>query len=273
MARIIVPTDFSAGALNAAVHAVRLFGAEGNTFILLHAYKLPASDPAATFNLDELLAREALRGSHTFEGAVRERFPGETLHLETICEHGDLPNVIDRFNDDPERPACVVMGTQGASGVKEVLFGSNTAAVIKQCSLPVLAVPTDAAFRAPRRIVLADDGGPVQKPSLSLLLDLARWYHGEVRVTRVVNESVAAASEQEPAYDTILGAIPHTQQFLSADDVEAALNDFAEQGDADLLVVLHRERGIFHGLFQRSMSAKLAMHTHLPLLVLRQAEH
>ena len=251
---------------------MRLFGAEGNRFVLLHAYRIPATDSMATLNLDELLAREALDGLDRFEQQVRGLFPGEQLDLEKACEHGDLPNVIDRFADDEEKPACVVMGTQGASGLKEALFGSNTASVIKQSSFPVLAVPAGATYRPPRRIVLADDGGPVEKSALGLVLDIARWNQGEVRVTRVVNEAVAAVSDQEPAYDVLLGAIPHTQQYLSADDVDAALNDFAEQGDADLLAVLHRERGIFRSFFQRSTSARLAMHTHLPLLVLRQAE-
>ncbi|MBK6549167.1 MAG: universal stress protein [Flavobacteriales bacterium] len=50
------------------------------------------------------------------------------------------------------------MGTQGASGVKEVFMGTNTADVIKHSRLPVLAVPEQARHTGSTRIVLADDG-------------------------------------------------------------------------------------------------------------------
>lgn len=272
MARILVPTDFSSGALNAAVYAVRLFGAEGNRFVLLNTYMMPAGAASTMWNMDELLAREALNGVKAFEDAVRKALPGVEVELDAVCEHGDLPNVIDRYLTDAEKPVCVVMGTQGASGLQEVLFGSNTSSVILRGSFPVLAVPKGASYRAPKRIVLADDGGPVTKDSIALLLDLARWSQSEVRVARVVNERVSGGEGDHQVYDQLLGGIPHSQQFLSAENVESALNDLVEHGDADLLVVLHRKRGLFQGLFHRSTAAKLAMHTHLPLLVLQQAE-
>lgn len=271
MARILIPTDFSSGALNAAIYAVRLFGAEGNRFVLLNTYMMPAGSASTMWNMDELLAREALRGVQAFAEKVREALGGTQAEIDAVCEHGDLPNVIDRYLGDPEKPICVVMGTQGASGLQEVLFGSNTASVILRGSFPVLAVPGGATYRAPKRIVLADDGGPVAKESIALLLDLARWSQSEVSVVRVVNER-AGTDDGNLIYDQLLGGIPHSQQYLSAEHVETALNDLAEQGDADLLVVLHRKRGLFQGLFHRSTAAKLAMHTDLPLLVLQQAD-
>jgi nucleotide-binding universal stress UspA family protein len=272
MARILLPTDFSSGALNAARYGIRLFGAEGNRFVLLNTYMIPRGAASTMWNMDDLLAREAQAGVEAFAGAVRKEFPDEALQLDAVCEHGDLPNVIDRYRTDAEPPACVVMGTQGASGLQEVLFGSNTAAVIKHGSFPVLAVPGSAQYSAPKRILLADDGGPVDKASIALLLDIARWSRSEVRIARVVNERSTAEASGDDTYDKLLGAIPHAQQYVSGENVEAALNELADQSDAGLLVVMHRKRGIFQGLFHRSTAAKLAMHTSLPLLVLQQAD-
>jgi len=272
MARILIPTDFSSGALNAAVYAVRLFGSEGNRFVLLNTFMMPPGGASTMWNIDDLLAKESLAGLQQFEAVLRNALPGVDVNLEIICEHGDLPNVVDRYLTDAEKPICVVMGTQGASGLQEALFGSNTASVIKHGSFPVIAVPGKAEYRAPKRILLADDGGPVSRDALALLLDIARWSQSELRIARVVNEQVTADDSRTQAYDQLLGGIPHSQQFLSAEHVETALNDLAEQGDADMLAVLHRKRGLFQGLFHRSTAAKLAMHTHLPLLVLQQAD-
>ncbi|WKZ67559.1 MAG: universal stress protein [Flavobacteriales bacterium] len=273
MARILIPTDFSSNALSAAVYAIRLHGVEGNRFVLLNTYMMPHGAASTMWNMDDLLAREALAGVKAFAEVVRKAVPEPGLELDAVAEHGDLPNVIDRYRTDAERPAMVVMGTQGASGLQEVLFGSNTASVIKQGAFPVLAVPAKAVYRAPKRILLADDGGPVDRETLAPAIELARWNHGEIRVVRVITERKPAESTSSGTpYDALFGAIPHSLQYISGENVESALNDLAEQGDADLLVVLHRKRGIFQGLFHRSTAAALAMHTHLPLLVLQQAD-
>lgn len=273
MAHVLIPTDFSRNALNAALYAIRLFGPEGNRFTLLNTYMMPHGAASTMWNMDDLLAREAIAGVKAFAEEVRKHCTGQTLDLEAEAQHGDLPNVVARFAGDKDRPVMVVMGTQGASGLQEALFGSNTANVIKHGNFPVLAVPGKAEYRAPKRIVLADDGGPVSRDSLAPVLDIARWNQGEIRVVRVINErSTADAGATDQVFDNLLGAIPHTQQYMSGENVDSALNDVAEQSDADLLVVLHRKRGIFQGLFHRSTAAKLAMHTHLPLLVLQQAD-
>lgn len=48
----------------------------------------------------------------------------------------------------------VVMGTKGASGVTEILIGSNTADVIEKCHCPVLAIPAESDFKTPTKVVL-----------------------------------------------------------------------------------------------------------------------
>jgi nucleotide-binding universal stress UspA family protein len=190
-----------------------------------------------------------------------------------LCEHGDLPNVIARLKHEEEPTELVVMGTQGASGLKEVLMGSNTADVIKRGGLPVLAVPENAEYRSPKRIILADDGGPVEKGTLQVLVDIARWSHAEVMIVRVVSEDDAEGTDEGGSiYDNLLGAIPHSHHFISGENVNTALHDMADQSDADLVVVIHRQRGLFEQLFHRSTSTKLAMHTHIPMLVLQHAK-
>lgn len=273
MAHLLIPTDFSTGALRAALYAIRLYGPDGNRFTLLNTYMMPRGTATTMWNMDAMLANESLQGVEGFAEEVRKQLPGHHLDLQAESEHGDLPNVVARFAEDAEPPSLVVMGTQGASGLQEALFGSNTAAVIKGGRFPVLAVPAKAEYKAPKRIFLADDGGPVTKATLAPVIDIARWSQSEIRIVRVMNEDMTTGSSRDTqTYDNLLGAIPHSQQYLTGDNVEAALNDVVEQGDADLLVVLHRQRSIFQGLFHRSMAARLAMHSTLPLLVLQQVD-
>lgn len=270
MAHILLPTDFSSNALNAARYAVQLLGTEGNTFTVLNSYMMPRGAASTMWSIDDLLAKESREGLDAFVARMKEEPELAKAELVSVSEHGDLPNVVERFAEDQTPPDLVVMGTQGASGLKEVLMGSNTADVIRNGAIPVLAVPQDARYSPPKRIVLADDGGPVDKQAIRMLVEIARWSHAEVMIVRVTDPERTLEEPTDSAYDTLLGAIPRSHHFIRGENVNKALNDLADQSDADMVVVLHRKRGLFEQLFHRSTATKLAMHTHIPMLVLQQ---
>ncbi len=273
MAKVLVPTDFSSNSLNAARYAVQLYGTEGVEFIVLNSFMMPRGAASTMWSIDDLLAKEAQEGVDGFMARMREEPELAKAELTGVVEHGDLPNVVDRFANDPEPPELVVMGTQGATGLKEVLMGSNTADVIKRGGLPVLAVPQNTVYKSPKRIILADDGGGVRKESIKVLVDIARWSHSEVMIVRVTDPERAGEEVGDSPYDTLLGAVPHSHHFISGENVNTALHDLADQSEADMVVLLHRKRGLFEQLFHRSTSTKLAMHTHIPMLVLQESDH
>jgi nucleotide-binding universal stress UspA family protein len=272
MAHVLIPTDFSDNALNAAVYAVNLFGADGNTFTVLNAYAMPHGTAGNLVNLRPEMARAAAEGVERFVMALEKALPDHATGFRERCEHGDLRSVVARLEHEEDRPDVIVMGTQGATGLKRVLMGSNTADVLQHARTPVLAVPEQARYRPPQRIVLADDGNQVDKGTIELLLDIARWSRSEINIVHVLPEGQGNEEELNASgYDLVLGAIPHTYHSVSGDNVMVALHDLADQSDADLVVVIHRKRGVLEQLFHRSVATQLAMHTHIPMLILQQA--
>ncbi|MEO8591110.1 MAG: universal stress protein [Flavobacteriales bacterium] len=267
MAHVLLPTDFSDNALNASLFALRLFGDKGNTFTAVHSYA-PALNVEAEAFLVETAASVAMEQTGAFTERIKTALPGRKPVLESACGPGSLSAVIrDARTGEPD---LVVMGTQGSSGLKATLMGNHTVEVIRHTDLAVLAVPEQARYRIPKRIVLADDGGPVDKAMLKVLLDIARWSRSEVMIVGTTDEETNSEhGSTATAYDLLLGGIPHTHQYLSGENVHDALNDLADQSDADLVALPHRPRGSFQHLFQNSPATKLVMHTHVPMLVLR----
>ncbi len=271
MAHVLIPTDFSSNSLNAAKYAINLYGAKGNVFTILNCYMMPRGTASTMWSIDDMLAKESVEGTTDFADRLKEELTDLDPMLEVITEHGDLPNVINRFMDDEDPPELVVMGTQGASGLKEVLMGSNTADVIKRSEIPVLAVPQDATYSVPKKIIVADDGGPVSEATINVLQRIARDSSAELMIVRVLK-----GTDPKPegpigsAYDALLKEIPHTHHYISGENVINALSDMVGAGKVDLVVLLHRHRGLFEQLFHRSTATKLAMHTHVPMLVLQQ---
>lgn len=273
MAHVLIPTDLSDNALNAAVYAVNLFGTEGNTFSVLHTFVAPT--PGEGSIGDELqaeLAKISEEGLAQFIAELNEALPDHVAEFRSIIEYGSLTAVLSLAEQSTGAPDVVVMGTQGTTGADRILLGSNTAAAIQRLRTPVLAIPEKALYHPPKRIVLADDGGRVDKTTLKLLLDIARWSHAEVKIVHVVPEGNNPEEDLSGSgYDVLLGAIPHSFHSVSGDNVMVALNDLADQSDADLVVVIHRHRGAFEQLFHHSVTTRMAMHTHIPMLVLQQS--
>ncbi|HRO98891.1 MAG TPA: universal stress protein, partial [Flavobacteriales bacterium] len=121
MSHILIPTDFSDNALNAATFAVQLFGDEGNRYTLLNCYVAPTSSVSPMWNVDGLMAQEALDGTSQFADKLRVALPGLQPELSTAVEHGPLPQVVGSYAAEADRPVLVAMGTQDASGLEAVL--------------------------------------------------------------------------------------------------------------------------------------------------------
>lgn len=272
MAHVLIATDLSANALNAAVYAVKLYGVEGNTFTLLNTFRTPPVGPDLLGSAGDLTPQLSADGLDEFAARLHEALPEHTPDLATISAYGALETVLREMAKGDQRPDLVVMGTHSATGLERVLMGSTTSAVIMSGELPVLAVPSEARYTDPKRIVLADDGGPVDRAALKVLLDIARWSRSEIMIVHVVPEGQNTEEEVgDLGYDLHLGAIPHTYHSVSGDDVMVAVNDLADQSDTDLVVVVHRQRGLIEQLFHHSVATELALHTRIPLLVLQQA--
>lgn len=270
MLRILLPTDMSDDALHAARYALGLGGPSGMRLAVVHTYLNLNAGGALSHELIQAMVDAAHEGLAGFEERLRRTEQVGSAEITRAVEHGDLPNVVERIARE-DGIDLVVMGTKGASGLQEVLMGSNTADVLRSSPVPVLAVPAGCALHAPRMAVIADDGGPVRLEHAAVLIDLLRRTKARVVLVRVLRPGAPAPTAPTP-WDEVLADIPREHHLIEADEVTPALDTLVRKLEADLLVLLHRHRGVFASLFHRSSSARMAMHSHVPMLVLQQRD-
>lgn len=147
--RILVPTDFSAGAEAAAVAAGELAAAVGGSVELLHVYTPPSLmlPDGSTFaptaaELVEATERAdfALTAAHR---ALAARI-GNGVRIETASYIGAPAEEILRLADSG-RYDVIVMGTHGRTGIRRLMLGSVAEKVLRRASIPVLTVRESAA--------------------------------------------------------------------------------------------------------------------------------
>ena len=101
-----------------------------------------------------------LKASEQSLEEVLEKFKKLIHHpnssFETISIFGDLSSSLNQLEEKSVFD-YLVMGTKGASGIKEVFMGSNTVSVIKNVNCPVICIPENVTYKVPKKIAFAAD--------------------------------------------------------------------------------------------------------------------
>lgn len=277
MKTIILPTDFSATAYNAARYALGLARQMGTARIVLyHAYELivPIPDvPTSIPMVDPNELKEAsLEGLRNMKAELEPDLP-EGVILDYRADNHLLAAHVNATAKE-EHADLIVMGTTGGSQLEEILIGSNTIDVVKHTTCPVIVVPAKAVFAPIKKIVFACDfkkvatSTPIQP--LKRLLDV---FKAELHVINIDKDS-RGISPDTPAesllLDTLLAGYHPIYHFLDHSNVVQGIMEFADKEAADLILTIPRKHGLFEGIFKRSRTAQLCFHTHIPLLAIHE---
>lgn len=264
MTRILLPTDFSDTALKAAHFAMDLHGTSVR-YTLVNSFRAKASAEPLMPSLIQVAQKESLKGLRRVERRLRKRT--EQVTLEKVSSYSLLPEALNNIAVN-KGADLIVMGTQGKSSVR--LFGSNSSNVIKRSLLPVITVPMHWEPEPVRRILMPMDGEDIDPTAFLPLVDLANRCGAEVLVAHVRTNKVAFAKGLDhTAIGDALKSIDHRYITVHGTDVVDTVNELAANNRFQLVAMAHRKRSFPGGLFSGSTTKQMALHTKLPLLVLR----
>ena len=156
--RILVPTDFSPPADEAARYAVELAGTLGASVTLLHAWQPPLAvpfpdGPAYVPSPAQLKELEATALVHLRELKHRLARPGVEIAL--LAVEGLAKQLVPRLASE-EGFDLVVVGTHGRTGLAHLVLGSVAEAIVRHSPCPVITVPAKGkhAARSPSAPIL-----------------------------------------------------------------------------------------------------------------------
>ena len=159
MTRILLPTDFSENALTAIRYALTLYKDLKCTFFLLNSYMPPVyhteylMGSPAQIGLGDIVQQNSQDNLEALKNTLEKEFNNP---LHTFITHSALNVLSSEITRtvEAEKIDIIVMGTQGASGAKEILLGTNTVHVIKNAKCPVLVIPSSFEYEAPEQILI-----------------------------------------------------------------------------------------------------------------------
>lgn len=268
MKNIIFPTDFSPYAdvaMQYAIHVAKKFNAR---ITAVHAYDLPYSQSVMTSSLMEIMKKT----SDENIALVRKRLLEAGVEVDARSMMGNPIRVVKELAAK-HKEAMIIMGTKGASGIAEVMLGSNAAAILHGVEVPVLAIPKDVSFREVKKIVLASDFlSKKNENALSRLNILAKSFGAEVLILHVQHTDTETADANRESFHKYLPDAPHSFHIVKANNgnIVDTILAFADDKKADMISVIVRKYGFIEGIFHSSTSSKIANRTHYPLLALHE---
>ena len=191
MKKIILPTDFSENAYNAIKYAVHLFKDVEATFYLLHTYTPPifqveyVLQSPSQVGLGDSYKMRAIEQLEALKQRLLEEFKNAEHTFVTWADFNTLTDEIEIMTKN-EKADLVIMGTQGATNTREILFGTNTTQVISKATCPVIAVPSNFEYVAPKEILFPTDYEiDYEKEQLKQLLDISKNHGSNIEVIHV----------------------------------------------------------------------------------------
>ena len=136
MTRILLPTDFSENSLTAIRYGLTLYKDLKCSFFLLNSYMPPVyhteylMGSPAQIGLGDIVQQNSQDNLENLKKKLEKEFENP---LHTFTTHSAL-NVLSSEvarTVEAEGIDVIIMGTQGATGAKEILLGTNTVHVIK----------------------------------------------------------------------------------------------------------------------------------------------
>ena len=276
MKKILLPTDFSNNSWNAIKYAVTMFNDETCHFYLLNTYTPIIYQVeyvevySGQFGLVEAMEEASKNGLETIMQRIKKELKNPKHTVSKISSFNTLTAAIDEICNT-HKIDVIVMGTKGATGAAEILFGSNTVHTIKNAKRPLLAIPNDYPFEAPKEILFPSDYAiDFQKEHVQPIIDIAAMYQSRINIMNASYGYELSESQQhnKEKLEVFLQKNTHIFHSVSNQTVEDAIAKFQSKARINLLVMINNKHSFFENLFFKSTINHIGFHLKIPFLVI-----
>ena len=281
MKNLLVPTDFSECADKAISFAVETSKILPVQMTLLHSFEVNSS-----LYFDYLGVNKEYNQTIIHEASEKlvalKKGVGETngAVIDIVVSTDSLQDSIKKFTEE-KKFDIIVMGTLGASGIIEKLWGSRTAATIGKATIPVITIPNDYVWKKPQKILFATNQFEKDPAILDYIFELAGLFMANIEVAVFTDEddekTAAFLDHQQKISEYKLFLKENykedtlTSTHLYGEKFEETLQQFIKENDIDMLVMVTYPHSFWNRIFNPSKTKRMSYHSHVPLLAIPAA--
>jgi nucleotide-binding universal stress UspA family protein len=274
ISKILIPTDFSEVANNALQYAIQLAKKTQAEIHILYVKNIPIMDNSFPNNVYQTYMIEVDEFTKkSFEDLTSKFLKNAEVKFKTHTAFGFIQDEIQDFSEKNEID-LILLGTTGASGIQEILIGSNAASVAANSAIPVLIIPPTSNFEEIIHLVYATDYNEPEFPAVSRLAYFANLYDADVSILHVKSDYDNFFDAEHNFFSRNKNAAEFKKwkiiKLPKDGSIIESINTFITNNHSNMIVMAKHNRNFFDKLFHISLSKKMAYHTKIPLLVLNK---
>jgi nucleotide-binding universal stress UspA family protein len=275
MKKILFPTDFSEVSRNAYIYALKLAENLNAEVITLHVYDLPTLSTNGTpsnikeiYDSIELENFENYKDEIPFLREIAEKNNLTHIQVSNILKHGDFVWTVSNVAKS-EHIDLIVMGTEGASGLKEIFVGSISGSVLTDSKANVLIVPKKAEFKAIKHIAFTTRFRDKDIIALKNVLEIARGFNAKVHCLYVKTSKSDVSEETIKQWKDNFKDENVKFTVIESNNIKDSILIYTDLQKIDILAMVTYKRSFFQELFDQSLTQKLSYHVKVPILALK----
>jgi len=276
MKKILVPTDFSEYALNAAKLAASIAKEFDARIYFLHVVSMPVYETGILPGQSRQDIAEGLfilkKVKMDFQNLIEQDFLKGVNVVTAVQYDGVYESIVSQAKE--HEIDLIVMGTHGSSGyVNDFFIGSNTDKIVRLSKTPVITTREEVINPKFDKIVFASDFGDGVATSFRRVAEMAEKLNSKVELVRVITRDDFYYSG--PMLDAMEkfadenGLSNYDCHVYAAESVQIGINEFAQRTNADMVTtVTHGRRGLAR-LFNGSVTSDIMKSSPLPVMTIR----
>lgn len=278
MKNIVLPTDFSNNAWNAIFTALKLYTDVECKFYLLHAYEPSTLNMLGQKGQQRLaviydsLSEHSRQELNKVLAYLKKNHHNPKHKFEVVSISDPLEKAVEQLIAQKDVD-LVCMGTQGATGAKQVFMGSNTVKVLKKIkNHPVLAVPSDHDFKSLKSLVFPTDfSRKYEKHQMLPLTELVSLWKTNIQIVHVAVEF--EMNDQQLINQKLLKKRLNDfdVMFYNIDfenNIAHTLEKFMLNTAIDMIALIQYHHSFWEKMIGEPVVKKMTFHTKVPLLIL-----
>jgi nucleotide-binding universal stress UspA family protein len=272
MKNILLLTDFSDTSKNAINYALQLFEKELCQFYVLYV------QDSSVYTTDDLMTNSSSslysslidkpeKKLLKYIAKLESEFANDNFDFHSIV---DFDSFIDATKQTMESKKInlIVMGTNGATGAKEVIFGSNTINVIRKINCTTLIIPETSTYVAPKEILLAlDPFDTLNGKAIRNFFNFFNHHNLKLHVLRIHPDNDGIEDEDKSNLTHYMKSETYTYDIIYDVPMEHAVDTYLQTKKIDILSLFVQEETLLERLFIGSPTTKINKEARFPLLI------
>ena len=268
--KILIPTDFSVQAEYAYLMVKRLQEKTAIDIHFLHVLNVPDTVTMTPDGTIQTCGEIDLNFVNQQKDIAERKLANLKVlygdHIRTHLVLGKTTDAILSFTQ-ANRFDLIVMGTKGASGLKERISGSETQIIARKSKTPLLSLMCDRSDLQIQNILLVHNFSNPAQENLELMKKLIKAFDPKIHMLQITSGKVElekAKVEADMKRFAELNEVSNFECHLINDrDVENGVVHFNQMINMDIICIGTHGKG---GFFHQSATEKLINHLFKPII-------